>query len=122
MHAALQFARLAGGPQALTARQALARGTIDGARCLGRDDELGSLEPGKLADVALWRLDGLDGAGIEDPVAALVLGATRAVELMLVGGRRIVERGELRTADEAQVAAEIARASHRLTAKAEARI
>ena len=37
MRAALQFARLAGGPQALTARQALARATIDGARCLGRD-------------------------------------------------------------------------------------
>ena len=37
MRAALQFARLAGGPQALTARQALARATIDGARCLGRE-------------------------------------------------------------------------------------
>jgi cytosine/adenosine deaminase-related metal-dependent hydrolase len=121
MRAALQFARLAGGPQAFTARQALARGTIDGARCLGRGDELGSLEAGKLADVALWRLDGLDGAGIEDPVAALVLGATQAVELLLVGGRRVVERGELRTADEAHVAAEIGRASHRLTARAEAR-
>jgi cytosine/adenosine deaminase-related metal-dependent hydrolase len=121
MRAALQFARLAGGPQALTARQALARATIDGARCLGRDDELGSLEVGKLADVALWRLDGLEGAGIEDPVAALVLGATQAVELLLVGGRPIVEGGELRTADEAQVAAELARSSRRLAAKAEAR-
>ncbi len=122
MRAALQFARLAGGPTALTARQALARATIDGARCLGRDDELGSLEVGKLADVALWRLDGLDGAGIEDPVAALVFGATQAVELLLVGGREIVAGGELRTADETQVAVEIARASRRLAAKAEARV
>lgn len=122
MRAALQFARLAGGPQALTARQALARATIDGARCLGRDDELGSLEVGKLADVALWRLDGLEGAGIEDPVAALVLGATQAVELLLVGGRTIIEGGELRTADEAEVAVEIARASRGLAAKTEARI
>jgi cytosine/adenosine deaminase-related metal-dependent hydrolase len=122
MRAALQFARLAGGPQALTARQALARATIDGARCLGRDDELGSLEVGKLADVALWRLDGLEGAGIEDPVAALVFGATQAVELLLVGGRPIVEAGELRTADEGQVAVEIARESRRLAATAEARV
>jgi cytosine/adenosine deaminase-related metal-dependent hydrolase len=122
MRAALQFARLAGGPQALTARQALARATIDGARCLGRDQELGSLEAGKLADVALWRLDGLDGAGIADPVAALVLGATQAVELLLVGGREIVAGGELRTADESQVAVEIARASRRLAAKAEGRV
>ena len=72
----------------MTAREALALGTIDGARCLGRDDELGSLEPGKLADVALWRLDGLDHAGIEDPVAALVLGPPRPVDTLLVGGRR----------------------------------
>jgi cytosine/adenosine deaminase-related metal-dependent hydrolase len=122
MRAALQFARLAGGPHAFTARQALARATIDGARCLGRDDELGSLEAGKLADVALWRVDGLDGAGIEDPVAALIFGATQAVELLLVGGRPVVEDGELRTADEAQVAVEIARESRRLATKAEARV
>jgi cytosine/adenosine deaminase-related metal-dependent hydrolase len=122
MRAALQFARLAGGPGALTAREALARATIDGARCLGRDDELGSLEVGKLADIALWRLDGLEGAGIEDPVAALVLGATQTVEMLLVGGRPVVDAGVLRTADEGQVAGEIARASRRLAASAEARI
>jgi cytosine/adenosine deaminase-related metal-dependent hydrolase len=122
MRAALQFARLAGGPQSLTPRAALARATIDGARCLGRDDELGSLEVGKLADVALWRIDGLGGAGIEDPVAALVLGATQPVELLLVGGRPVVEGGQLRTVDEVQVAADIARESRRLAAKAEVRV
>ena len=122
MRAALQFARLAAGPQALSARDALARATIDGARCLGRDDELGSLEVGKLADVALWRLDGLDGAGIEDPVAALIFGATQAVELLLVGGRAILEEGEMCTVDEVQVAVEIARESRRLAARAEARV
>jgi hypothetical protein len=72
--------------------------------------------------VALWRLDGLEGAGIEDPVAALVFGATQAVGLLLVGGRPIVEGAELRTADEAQVAIEIARASRELAARAEARV
>ena len=56
-------------------------------RCLGRADEIGSLEPGKLADLALWRLDGLGHAGIADPVAALVLGAPPPLELLLVGGR-----------------------------------
>jgi cytosine/adenosine deaminase-related metal-dependent hydrolase len=122
MRAALQFARLAGGPHAFTARQALASATIDGARCLGREDELGSLEAGKLADIALWRVDGLEGAGIEDPVAALVLGAIQTVELLLVGGRPVVEAGELRTVDEAQVATEIARESRRLAARAETRV
>jgi len=117
---ALLFARAAGGPQALTARQALERATIDGARCLGRADELGSLEPGKLADIALWRIDDLAGAGIEDPVAALVLGPTRPVDRLLVGGRTIIEDAELRTADEAQVAYEIARESRRLAERVEA--
>jgi cytosine/adenosine deaminase-related metal-dependent hydrolase len=114
MRAALQFARLAGGPQALTARQALAAATIDGARCLGRDDELGSLEVGKLADVALWRLDGIDHAGIADPVAALVLGAPPPLELLLVQGRPVVERGHVLTVDADKAAADAAAASRRL--------
>jgi cytosine/adenosine deaminase-related metal-dependent hydrolase len=117
---ALLFARLAGGPTALTAREALELAAIHGARCLGRDDELGSLEPGKLADVALWRLDGLAHAGVDDPVAALVLGAPQPVDTLLVGGRPVVEDGELRTADEAQIASEIARESGRLAHKVEA--
>jgi cytosine/adenosine deaminase-related metal-dependent hydrolase len=111
---ALLVARIAGGPAAMTAREALALATIEGARCLGREDELGSLEPGKLADMALWRLDSVDHAGIEDPVAALVLGRPQQVDTLLVGGRPIVEGGELRTADVDEVAADIARQSRRL--------
>jgi cytosine/adenosine deaminase-related metal-dependent hydrolase len=97
---ALQFARLAGGATALSAREALSLGTIGGARCLGRAGELGSLEKGKLADVALWRLSGIGHAGIADPVAALVFGPPAPVELLLVGGRPIVERGQLATVQE----------------------
>jgi cytosine/adenosine deaminase-related metal-dependent hydrolase len=118
---ALLVARIAGGPAAMTAREALALATVDGARCLGRADELGSLEPGKLADVALWRIDSLDHAGIEDPVAALVLGRPQPVDTLLVGGRRLVERGELRTADVETVAADIAHQSRRLLDRVEAR-
>src|SRR4051794_39595380 len=117
---ALLFARLNGGPQALSARDALGLGTIEGARCLGRDDELGSLEPGKLADVALWRLDSVAYAGIEDPVAALVLGPPRPVDTLLVGGRVIVDSAELRTAGEHEIATDIARASRRLADTVEA--
>jgi cytosine/adenosine deaminase-related metal-dependent hydrolase len=120
MRQALLFARLRGGPAALTARQALEVATIQGARCLGREAEIGSLEPGKLADVALWRVDDLGHAGIADPVAALVLGPPQPVELLLVNGRPIVEGQELRTSDEREIAQGIASASKRLAERVEA--
>jgi cytosine/adenosine deaminase-related metal-dependent hydrolase len=104
------------GPTALTARQALAMATIGGARCVGRADEIGSLEPGKLADLALWRLDGLGHAGIADPVAALVFGAASPLELLTVGGAVVVERDELRTADEGTLARDLAHACREIAA------
>ncbi len=115
---ALLFARLLGGPGALTARQALELATVHGARCLGREAEIGSLEPGKLADVALWRVDDLAHAGVSDPVAALVFGPAPRVELLLVGGEPLVRGAELVTADTGEIAREIAGASRRLAEKA----
>jgi cytosine/adenosine deaminase-related metal-dependent hydrolase len=97
---ALLFARARGGPQAMAVRDALELGTIGGARLLGWDAEIGSLEPGKLADIAVWRLDGLAHADIVDPVAALVLGSAPPLELLLAGGRPVVERDRVTTVDE----------------------
>jgi cytosine/adenosine deaminase-related metal-dependent hydrolase len=114
---ALYTARLRGGPAALTAREALRLGTIGGARLLGRDADLGSIEVGKLADLVLWRLDTLGHEGIDDRVAALVLGPPAPVELALVGGRPVVERGELVHAD-ADALARGARRAHRKLMKA----
>jgi cytosine/adenosine deaminase-related metal-dependent hydrolase len=101
---ALLMHRLKGGEKAMDVRQALRLGTRGGARVLGREDEIGSLEPGKLADLALWRLDGLGHSTIADPVAALVLGAPAPLTLLLVGGREVVEDGRLTTVDEDAVA------------------
>ncbi len=116
VHASLMASRFREGPGGMTVRQALAHGTIHGARCLGREADLGSLEVGKLADIALWKVDDLGGAGIIDPVAALVLGPPRGAEHVLVGGRLIVEGGELRTTDLATVTSELVRVSARQAA------
>jgi cytosine/adenosine deaminase-related metal-dependent hydrolase len=97
MRQALLFQRARYGPQALSARQALELATLGGARNLGRQDELGSLTPGKLADLALWRVDGPFAAAVDDPVCALVFGPQPPLARLLVGGRTVVEDGELRT-------------------------
>jgi cytosine/adenosine deaminase-related metal-dependent hydrolase len=111
---ALYTARLRGGPTAMTARESLRLATMGGARCLGREGHLGSLEQGKLADLVLWRLDGLGHDGIDDKLAALVFGPPAPVELSLVGGRPVVERGELVHADAETLTAEARRAHRRL--------
>ncbi|MGW1501027.1 8-oxoguanine deaminase [Streptomyces mirabilis] len=89
---------------ALNARQALRLGTYGGAQVLGRAAEIGSLEPGKLADLVLWKLDTLAHASIADPVTALVFGAAAPVTLSLVGGEPVVENGRLLHVDEDAIA------------------
>jgi cytosine/adenosine deaminase-related metal-dependent hydrolase len=116
---ALLAARAAGGAAALTARQALWMATRGGARCLGRDGEIGALAPGALADVALWRLDTLASDALAhgpggDPVTALVFGPPAPLELLLVGGNRVVEHGELRTTDVAGAVRGVRAARERL--------
>lgn len=118
MRHALLFARARGGPQALDVRAALEMATLDGARILGRENEIGSLEVGKLADLALWRLDTLAHSGIADPVAALVLGSPPPLELLLVNGRPVVEHDTVLTVDEPTLAAQVAQIQRTLTAKA----
>jgi cytosine/adenosine deaminase-related metal-dependent hydrolase len=111
---ALYTARQRGGPGALSAGEALRLGTMGGARCLGRQDDLGSLEAGKLADLVMWRLDGLGHEGIDDRLAALVFGPAAPVELALIGGRPVVSRGELVNADAEHLAREAGRAHRRI--------
>lgn len=115
---ALLFARASGGPRALGVREALELATIGGAAVLGRESEIGSLEPGKLADLALWRLDTLEHADVADPVAALLLSSPPPLELLLVGGRPVVERDRVSTLDERALARETAAAHRSLLSKA----
>jgi cytosine/adenosine deaminase-related metal-dependent hydrolase len=96
--------RLRGGATAMSGRDALYIATRGGARVLGREAELGSIEVGKLADLALWRIDGVAHAGIADPVAALTLGSQPPLALLLVNGDAVVRDGALVRVDEREVA------------------
>jgi len=117
LRSAMVVARLRGGPRSLTARETLRLATIGGARCLGRESELGSLEPGKLADVAVWRLDGLGQAGGVDPVFCWAFSSSAPLELLLVNGRGVVADATLLTADSGRLAREAAAASARLVSR-----
>jgi cytosine/adenosine deaminase-related metal-dependent hydrolase len=109
---ALLVARGRGGPEALTAREALRLGTRGSASVLKRDD-LGSLEAGKSADLAVWGLDGLELAGADDPVAGLVFSAPHRVERLVVAGEEVVRDGRLVRADEEEIAKEHRRVAAR---------
>jgi cytosine/adenosine deaminase-related metal-dependent hydrolase len=102
---ALLVARGRGGPEAMTVREALRLGTRGGAEVLGRED-VGSLEPGKRADVAVWRTNGLELGGAEDRVAGLVFSAPHRVDRLYVGGEEVVRDGHLVHADEEEIARE----------------
>src|SRR6188472_168589 len=100
---ALLVARGRGGGEAMTAREALRLATRGGAEVLRRDD-IGSLEPGNQADLAVWRTDGLELGGADDLVAGLVLSGPHRVDRLVVGGDDVVRGGALVRADEGEIA------------------
>jgi cytosine/adenosine deaminase-related metal-dependent hydrolase len=102
---ALLVARARGGPKAMTAREALRLGTRGGAAVLDRAD-IGELSPGKRADIAVWRTDGLELGGADDPVAGLVFSGPHRVDRLYVAGEEVVRDGHLVRADESQIAKE----------------
>jgi cytosine/adenosine deaminase-related metal-dependent hydrolase len=102
---ALLVARGRGGPAALTCREALRLATRGGAEVLRRDD-IGVLAPGRRADLAVWRTDGLEFGGADDYVANLVLSGPHRVDRLLVGGRDVVRGGALVNAREEEIARE----------------
>ena len=102
---ALLVARGRHGPLAMTTRDALKLATRGGASVLRRDD-IGSLEAGKRADLAVWRTDGLELAGAADPVAGLVLAGPHRVDRLFIAGEQVVRDGHLVKADEGQIARE----------------
>ena len=84
----------------VTARQALEFATVEGARANGLVDRVGTLEPGKQADIVLIRTDHLNTWPVNDPVGAVVNGAdTRNVDSVFVAGTAVKRDGRLLRGD-----------------------
>jgi 8-oxoguanine deaminase len=109
---ALLVARARGGPEALTARDALRLGTRGGSAVLGRED-IGELSPGKRADLAVWRTDVLELGGADDLVAGLVFSGPHRADRVYVGGEPVVRDCHLVRADEAEIVLEHRRQAER---------
>ena len=92
-------------PTSVGAEDALRMATIDGARALGMESEIGSLEPGKKADFVLFDLDHVEWVAYQDPVQALVWSASSAsICQTWVGGRALFREGVVTTApDESEL-------------------
>ena len=110
--AALLHKLVSRDPRAVSAQTALEMGTRGGARVLGRERELGSLEAGKLADILIVRMDRARQTPMYDPVSHLVY-TTRGddVDTNIVNGKVLMRGGRVLTLNESEVIAEANKAA-----------
>ncbi|HYG57544.1 MAG TPA: amidohydrolase, partial [Symbiobacteriaceae bacterium] len=113
--AAIQAKELEGDPSAFSAYDALEMATLEGARVLGLEDEIGSLQPGKRADICL--IDTLKPHMVpnHDPVGLVAYSALPGdVVMTLVNGRVVYEHGKLMTMDGLEVMRKASESAMRL--------
>ncbi|MGK9067398.1 TRZ/ATZ family hydrolase [Stutzerimonas chloritidismutans] len=104
--AALLAKAVAGSPTALDAHRALRMATLNGARALGLEDCIGSLEIGKFADMVAFDLSRLAQQPVYDPVSQLIYASGRdCVRHVWVGGKKLSENGQLTRMDEERIIA-----------------
>jgi 5-methylthioadenosine/S-adenosylhomocysteine deaminase len=108
------------GPEALNAYRALQLATIAGARALGLDSEIGSLEVGKRADISVVRLDQVHSSpGFGDITSALVYAAQATdVTDVLIDGNQVLADGKLLRMAENEVLSEVSSEAPKLMERA----
>jgi 5-methylthioadenosine/S-adenosylhomocysteine deaminase len=103
----------------MTAEQALEMATIAGARAIGMEQEIGSLEPGKKADLFVAAFDNPHATPLHNPVSALVYSALgNEPETVLIDGRVVMRDRTVSTVNEAEVRERTQRAADQLAARA----
>jgi 8-oxoguanine deaminase len=92
---ALLLTRVIHGADSMTVDAALTLATRGGAKCLGREEDIGSLEVGKCADIAIFPATDVFSSGVESVVEGLVLCFPRRVETLIVNGSVRVKEGQV---------------------------
>ncbi|NMY25463.1 TRZ/ATZ family hydrolase [Pseudomonas sp. WS 5021] len=114
--AALLAKAVAGSASALDAHRALRMATLNGARAMGLETEIGSLEVGKAADIVAFDLSGLAQQPIYDPVSQLIYATGRdCVKHLWVGGKQLLDDRQLTRMDEQQLSATAAAWGRRIS-------
>jgi 8-oxoguanine deaminase len=113
VRAAFLLQRSRYGVNAVSHRDALRWATKGSAACTGRGD-IGEIAAGKMADLALFKLDELRFSGSGDPLAALVLCGAHRADRVMVGGNWIVRDGAIPGLDIAALIKRHSAAAHRL--------
>lgn len=102
-------------PLRVPARQAVELATINGARALLWDDEIGCLEAGKKADIILFDTDRVEWTPCHDPIQTLVYSASgQSVRTVLIDGRIVLEDGRLTTMDQDEILAQARQTADKL--------
>lgn len=84
----------------IPAREALGWATVEGARMLGQEDRIGTLAPGKQADLVMIRADALNMQPMHDPAAAVVMQASVAnIDSVMIAGRWMKRAGKMLAGD-----------------------
>jgi len=116
--AALLAKAVAGDPCAVPAHVALRMATLNGARALGLEQEIGSLSAGKSADLMAFDLGGLRAQPVYDPISQIVYAGHRdQITDVWVAGRRVVEERRLLSVDEQDLLATAERWRARIDAR-----
>jgi cytosine/adenosine deaminase-related metal-dependent hydrolase len=124
MSATFQIARLQAyvqGTRSIDVRDVLGFATIDGARSIGLDHKVGSLTPGKQADIVILKVPEL--LADNDPVGFVVLGASsESVDTVIVGGRMQKRGGRLQRPDLTELKSRLETSRRRLMHQAGIRV
>jgi 5-methylthioadenosine/S-adenosylhomocysteine deaminase len=119
MRTAALLQKVLHGPEVLPAKRVLRMATIDGARALGLDADVGSLEPGKKADLAVVRLGRVHTTPATDVVSALVYSSeVEDVDTVIIDGRLVLRDRKLLTIDEPSTIARANSEARNLIARA----
>jgi 5-methylthioadenosine/S-adenosylhomocysteine deaminase len=120
MRTAALLQKVLAGTESLPARRALRMATIDGARALQLENEIGSLETGKRADISVINLERLHTSPNTSDIVSMIVYAAQSADVcsVLIDGQIVMRERELLTLNERDVIEEAGRESARLIERA----